>query len=216
MNPQAASASDTVNNQQPHVGESDKSYVAAVLLAFFLGGWGVDRLYLGHIGTGVLKLLTAGGFGIWALIDFILIAFGKLRDKQGRELRGYRQHHKGFKIFAIVALVLSIIVIPAILLLTVFMGTPALQKNSRDTQRKNDLSVAAAELSEYQSQTRGVIPSDTQFAAGTPPLGDLSTLQRSDIVYHATPDGCDNASVRCRSFTLSTRLENGQDYRLTQ
>ena len=65
---------------------SDKSWLTALLLSFFLGCLGVDRFYLGHIGTGILKLLTFGGFGVWALIDFIIIAAGGMKDSQGRRV----------------------------------------------------------------------------------------------------------------------------------
>lgn len=65
---------------------SDKGFTAALLLSIFLGGLGIDRFYLGYIGLGILKLITGGGLGIWWLIDIILIATGKLGDKQGRPL----------------------------------------------------------------------------------------------------------------------------------
>jgi TM2 domain-containing membrane protein YozV len=63
-----------------------KSWIAALLLSFFLGALGVHRFYVGKIGTGILMLLTIGGFGVWALIDFIMIAVGKFTDKQGQPL----------------------------------------------------------------------------------------------------------------------------------
>ncbi len=52
----------------------------------FLGNFGVDRFYLGYTGLGVLKLLTCGGLGIWALIDFVLIGLGNMKDAQGQPL----------------------------------------------------------------------------------------------------------------------------------
>jgi TM2 domain-containing membrane protein YozV len=64
-----------------------RDFVTAVLLSFFLGGLGVDRFYLGYTGLGIAKLLTLGGCGVWALIDFILIVMGKLKDVDGQDLK---------------------------------------------------------------------------------------------------------------------------------
>ena len=54
----------------------EKNWFVTIILSLFLGPLGVDRFYLGCIATGVLKLLTFGGFGIWSLIDFIRLIFG--------------------------------------------------------------------------------------------------------------------------------------------
>ncbi|MDE0377402.1 MAG: TM2 domain-containing protein [bacterium] len=51
----------------------DKSPTTALLLSIFLGGLGVDRFYLGHVGLGLGKLFTGGGLGVWWLIDIFLI-----------------------------------------------------------------------------------------------------------------------------------------------
>jgi hypothetical protein len=65
---------------------SPKSRLAAALLAWFLGVFGIHRFYVGKVGTGILMIVTLGGLGIWALIDFIVILVGSFKDKEGRLL----------------------------------------------------------------------------------------------------------------------------------
>jgi len=71
-----------MNGKEPMV--SEKSWMVVVLLSFFLGGLGADRFYVGKTGTGIAKLLTCGGLGIWALIDFIMALMGKYTDAEGK------------------------------------------------------------------------------------------------------------------------------------
>jgi TM2 domain-containing membrane protein YozV len=68
------------------VNTSDKRILPAFLLCFLLGVFGAHRFYAGKIGTGVLELLTLGGFGIWWLVDLILIVTGSFRDGDGQKI----------------------------------------------------------------------------------------------------------------------------------
>ena len=71
-------------------GASEKKRLIALLLCLFVGGLGVHRFYAGKIGTGLLTIVTAFGFfGIWPLIDLIMIICGAFKDKQGRPLTAW-------------------------------------------------------------------------------------------------------------------------------
>ena len=63
--------------------KSSKDWLVTLLLCIFLGGIGVHRFYAGKIGTGILQLVTAGGCGIWTLVDLIMIITGKFTDSEG-------------------------------------------------------------------------------------------------------------------------------------
>lgn len=64
---------------------SPKSKETLTLLAILLGAFGVDRFYRGQAGLGLLKLLTLGGCGIWALVDYVMYIIGDLpNDSDGR------------------------------------------------------------------------------------------------------------------------------------
>gem|GEM_PF-985315 len=65
---------------------SNCSQSTTLLLAVFLGFFGVHRFYTGRIGTGFIQLLTSGGFGIWWIVDVIAIATGNFKDSKGRSL----------------------------------------------------------------------------------------------------------------------------------
>lgn len=66
---------------------SEKSRLAAFLLCFFLGEFGIHRFYAGKVGTGLLWLFTLGFLGIGAFIDWIIILCGGFKDKKGNVIK---------------------------------------------------------------------------------------------------------------------------------
>ena len=66
---------------------SNKNRWLAAILAFFFGVFGAHRFYVGKIGTAIFQLLTIGGLGIWAMIDFVIILFGEFTDSEGNKIK---------------------------------------------------------------------------------------------------------------------------------
>ena len=62
---------------------SDKDWMTTLLLAILVGSLGVDHFYAGKTMTGILKLITLGGCGLWALIDIIMIVTESYKDGNG-------------------------------------------------------------------------------------------------------------------------------------
>lgn len=68
-----------------------KSRIAAGLLGIFVGGLGIHRFYLGHVGIGVLQIvvtfITCGAGALWGFIEGIMILAGAINhDALGRPL----------------------------------------------------------------------------------------------------------------------------------
>lgn len=63
-----------------------KDPTIAIVLSLFAGGLGIDRFYIGDTGLGFGKLITCGGFGIWAIVDWFLI-MGRTREVNFEKLQ---------------------------------------------------------------------------------------------------------------------------------
>ncbi len=50
-----------------------KDPTTSIIVSILAGSLGIDRFMIGDTGLGVGKLLTCGGLGIWAIIDWFLI-----------------------------------------------------------------------------------------------------------------------------------------------
>lgn len=77
------------------------------------------------------------------------------------KLKKSQNSEKGFTIIE----VMIVLAIAGLILLIVFLAVPALQRNSRNTQRKNDAAKLASLISEYESNNNGSAP--TSFGTGT-------------------------------------------------
>lgn len=108
MQPDTATAMPTKIKQFP----KQRHFLAVFFISFLWGVFGVDRMYLGKWGTGILKLVTLGGFGIWGIVDIYLIMTGSMRDKQGREMLQFAEYKSfAYKTILIFALVTGLIVL---------------------------------------------------------------------------------------------------------
>ena len=87
MNPTQTPLPNIIPHKQRH-------YLAVFFLSFLWGVFGVDRFYLGKYGTGFLKLITLGGFGIWVVTDLYTIMSGTMRDKEGYEMLEYAEYRR--------------------------------------------------------------------------------------------------------------------------
>lgn len=73
-----------------HTEVSPKLRLTTLLICLFFGGFGIHRMYVGKIGTGIAQLvLTCTGIGMiatvpWVLVDLIMIATGGFKDANGK------------------------------------------------------------------------------------------------------------------------------------
>lgn len=126
---------------------SPKSAIVALLLCLFFGMFGVHRFYVGKIGTGILMLLTGGGFGIWSLVDLIVIACCDFKDKEGRPLVFERGRGSPAKlVLTIVASVVGAFIVYVVVLFTFVMwatsGVTGAVQHQMDAIRAGDVEKA--------------------------------------------------------------------------
>jgi hypothetical protein len=79
----AAKAYSSSKNSAKASGSGGKSLMVAIVLCVLVGVLGIHRFYMGYTLIGIIQLLTFGVFGIWTLIDLIMLATGSLTPKNG-------------------------------------------------------------------------------------------------------------------------------------
>ena len=152
--------SDTVYSETARRkdGVGDTSYIVTALLSLFVGYLGVDRFYVGKVGTGLLKLFTLGGIGVWWIIDLILIYTGSFTDKAGMKLEGRQKHLRT-----------SLIVLGVVILLGLFLPKGSAATN---TYNVNDTTSAGQTDTQGREATEQAVPSVAEDvkASATPAI----------------------------------------------
>ena len=99
-----------------------------------------------------------------------------------------KKRQEGFTIIE----VLIVLAIAGLIILIVFLAVPALQRNSRNTQRKNDVSALGGALAEYVTNNGGQLPlNDAAFAANVETNAKTSFFDATiptAIVYTRNPN----------------------------
>lgn len=137
------------------------------------------------------------------IVSIIALSQIKKRQEKGR----------GLAIASLIVSAFFSIIIPLIII-TVFMSVPALQKNSRDTARKTDVALLSSNIYMYQTENSGALPNiaaiDTQDATTVTAITESGSPTTTTALYIR---GTDCAGVKNKtSFSLVVKLENNEPY----
>lgn len=111
-------------------------------------------------------------------------------------MKNLRKRTEGFTIIE----VMIVLVIAAVILLIVFLAVPALQRNSKNNQRKSDVSRIAAAVAEYASNSAGALPDNNTdinsyigslsfYGTGNPPVLPSAAIVNATDGQNVTDSG---------------------------
>jgi TM2 domain-containing membrane protein YozV len=183
---EANNTNTTAPNSAPELAapqeNHEKNYILAVALSFLVGSLGVDRFYLGYVATGILKLITFGGLGIWSLIDLVLIAFGKLKAKNNKlPLEAYTKYAQPFKMVATILVVINVLFLVGTIALVGFVTYQGLN------MRKDNLTFLNAQAVSNEIGTyianENTIPDDLATVSPGYDVSNLTYTKDSDTSF---------------------------------
>jgi TM2 domain-containing membrane protein YozV len=175
-----------------------KSYILTGVFAIMLGFFGVDRFYLGKTGTGVAKLLTFGGCGVWWLVDIIILLAGNTTDKNGASLVGVTTKNK--------------LILVGVLVVLFIIGslTPKTQITQTDLQSPSQSEVAQAEWTDVATlsgSTEGGV--SVPFTVGDGEKRVVYSLSGGSFFLYVPAEGVD--IDKDGAFPLMTGSSDGEN-----
>lgn len=88
-----------------------------------------------------------------------------------------QQQKKGFTIIEVVL----VLAIAGLIFLMVFIALPALQRNTRDTARKNDADIIASAVTSYTGNNRGAFPTKAKLSSYLDDLSDNTDKSKVSV-----------------------------------
>ncbi|HJV98498.1 MAG TPA: TM2 domain-containing protein [Arthrobacter sp.] len=166
----------------PYTTGPGKSFLTTWLLSLLLGNLGVDRFYLGKIGTGIAKLLTAGGLGIWSIVDLIITLTGNTRDKDGRPLEGYPENKVKAWIITGVVWVLGMVVGTVVTLASIASTAAVVNELQKSPASQSAAAEDAAATEAAPAPSSGAATDANSFVV-TVSEGNTAKITVTDSLY---------------------------------
>lgn len=118
-------------------------------------------------------------------------------------MNAQQKKQKGFTIIEVVL----VLAIAGLIFLMVFIALPALQRNQRDTARKNDVSTIASAVTTYTSNNRGLFPTEDKLSSY---LNDLSdNTEKSNVTVSSVSTRPANISPADSAVTIVQKAKCG-------
>lgn len=114
--------------------DKQRHFIAAFMFSFYFGWLGIDRFYMGKYITGLIKLLTIGGLGLWVIIDTGVIVSGAAKDRWGNPLIDAAKYKKFAKTTISLTYLISLVLV-ILIAVSIFLAIPELQSAYGEMQQ---------------------------------------------------------------------------------